>query len=176
MTEKFILDATAGYRMMWFDKNEPHTVFLDCRPEVKPTTIGDYKDLSQFPNETFNLVVFDPQHRPGTNGATGFLKSYGAPLNPETWQSEFRIAFNEFMRVLKPNGILIFKWSTYRICLQTVLSCFPEKPLFGQTTTGHQQEKHAKTYWFCFMKFASLSDKETVTSCSETVGTKEKKE
>jgi len=154
ITNKFILDATAGFRGMWFNKKHPNTIYFDCRQEVDPDIIGNYCHLKQFPDESFNLIVFDPMYRPGTNGATGFLKSYGAPLNPETWQSEFRKAYKEFMRVLKPRGILIFKWSTYRICLKTVLACFPDKPLFGQRTTGHQQKKHSKTYWFCFMKLA----------------------
>jgi len=31
--QKFILDATAGFRMMWFDKNHPYTVFMDKRTD-----------------------------------------------------------------------------------------------------------------------------------------------
>lgn len=157
--EKFILDATAGFRMMWFDKHHPNALYLDERPECEPDMVGDFRDLKQFPDETFRLIVFDPNHRVGTYGATGFAKSYGAPLNPETWHSDFGKAFAEFMRVLTPFGILLFKWSTYRISVKTVLSCFPEKPLFGQVTTGHQQKKHSKTYWFCFMKIPSIHAK-----------------
>ncbi len=152
--EKFILDATAGFRMMWFNKHEPHTIYLDQRPECEPDIIGDYRNLKEFPDETFSLVVFDPNHRTsGGNPPIGILKSYGEPLTPETWPSNFRQGFKELWRVLKPNGILIFKWTTYRIKAETALAVFPVKPLFGQCTSGHGQKNHSKTFWFCFMKF-----------------------
>ena len=32
-SEKQILDACCGSKMMWFDKNEPHTVYADKRTE-----------------------------------------------------------------------------------------------------------------------------------------------
>ena len=28
-----ILDATCGSRMIWFDKSNPNSVFMDCREE-----------------------------------------------------------------------------------------------------------------------------------------------
>lgn len=152
MNEKFILDVTSGYRMMWYNKSHPNAIYLDKRSECNPDIVGDYRDLSRFEDESFRLVIFDPNHRVGTNPPKGFLKSYGEPLQPETWQSEFRQAYREFMRVLKPYGILLFKWTTYRIAIESVLKCFPDKPIIRQKTTGHQQKKHSKTYWFCFMK------------------------
>jgi hypothetical protein len=64
MTEpdKFILDATAGFRMMWLNKKHPNTIYLDQRPECEPDIVGDFRDLKQFPDESFRLIVFDPQH------------------------------------------------------------------------------------------------------------------
>ena len=53
----------------------------------------------------------------------------------------------ECMRVLKPNGTLIFKWNESEIKASDVLSVIPFKPLFGHTT-GRQ----SKTIWMCFMK------------------------
>ena len=58
--EKFILDATAGFRMMWFDKKHPNCIYLDQRPECEPDIVGDFKNLSQFPNGMFKLIIFDP--------------------------------------------------------------------------------------------------------------------
>ena len=64
-----ILDACCGSRMFWFDKNEPHTTYMDRRAEefeihkktinVKPDIVADFRDMP-FDDETFNLVVFDP--------------------------------------------------------------------------------------------------------------------
>lgn len=48
------------------------------------------------------------------------------------------------MRVLKPNGTLIFKWNEEQIKLKDVLSTIKYKPLFGN--------KRAKTHWLVFMK------------------------
>ncbi len=48
------------------------------------------------------------------------------------------------MRVLKPNGMLIFKWNEDQIKLKDVLKCFSQSPLFGN--------KRSKTHWLVFMK------------------------
>lgn len=48
------------------------------------------------------------------------------------------------MRVLKPNGTLIFKWNTEQIPLAKVLEQFGQQPLFG--------DKRSKTRWLVFMK------------------------
>lgn len=48
------------------------------------------------------------------------------------------------MRVLKPNGTLIFKWNEEQIKLKEILNCIDYKPLFGN--------KRAKTHWLVFMK------------------------
>ncbi|HES0491088.1 TPA: SAM-dependent methyltransferase, partial [Streptococcus pyogenes] len=54
MTDIKILDACCGSRLFWFDKNEPHTTFMDVRQEkfemhgkkinVNPDVIGDFRD------------------------------------------------------------------------------------------------------------------------------------
>lgn len=63
------------------------------------------------------------------------------------WKSLIHDGFAECMRVLKPNGTLIFKWNESEIKASEVLSVIPFKPLFGHTT-GRQ----SKTIWMCFMK------------------------
>lgn len=55
--------------------------------------------------------------------------------------------FDECMRVLRPNGILVFKWSEVQITLKEVLQAIGEKPLFG-----NKQPKQSGTHWLCFMK------------------------
>lgn len=55
--------------------------------------------------------------------------------------------FNECMRVLKPNGTLVFKWNTDQISFREVLSYIDHKPLFG--------DKRSKTRWTVFLKEGS---------------------
>ena len=51
-------------------------------------------------------------------------------------------------RALKPNGVLIFKWSEVQFPLSKILPLFPEKPLFG----NRARKRGNKTHWLCFMK------------------------
>lgn len=55
-TDKLILDACCGPRMMWFDKRNPQAVFMDIRDEehilcdgrsleVHPDVIGDFRSI-----------------------------------------------------------------------------------------------------------------------------------
>lgn len=48
------------------------------------------------------------------------------------------------MRVLKPNGTLIFKWNEDQIKLSKILQIIEFKPLFGNKKGG--------THWLVFMK------------------------
>ena len=48
--------------------------------------------------------------------------------------------------MLKPNGVLIFKWAEIQIPLTKILACTPEAPLFGHTGTN------PSTYWMTFIK------------------------
>ncbi|BDQ51061.1 hypothetical protein EfsSVR2281_28720 [Enterococcus faecalis] len=52
--------------------------------------------------------------------------------------------FSECMRVLKPNGTLVFKWNEDQIKLSEILSIIDYEPLYGN--------KRAKTHWLVFMK------------------------
>ena len=78
-TEKHILDATCGSRTIWFQKEHPMAVYMDCREEhdmaiwkstkndsvrtldVVPDVIADFTAMP-FEDNTFELVVFDPPH------------------------------------------------------------------------------------------------------------------
>ena len=156
-----ILDATAGSRMFWWDKCNPDVTFLDKRVgqfdfgsyttakgvvprtvTVNPDVIGDFRDLP-FADESFYMVVFDPPHLVHAGQSSWLAKKYGV-LDPDTWQNDLHRGFRECMRVLKPNGTLIFKWNTEQIKLSEVLATTEFKPLFG--------DKRAKTRWLVFMK------------------------
>lgn len=57
---------------------------------------------------------------------------------------DLKLGFDECMRVLKPNGTLIFKWNEEQVKLKDVLATTEYQPLFGN--------KRAKTHWIVFMK------------------------
>ena len=61
--EKFILDATAGNRVIWAKKNDLPIVFIDIekRLERKPTMFADSRQLP-FQDSMFHTVFFDPPH------------------------------------------------------------------------------------------------------------------
>lgn len=156
---KKILDACCGGRMFWFDKANRHTLFVDQRT-MEPKVVGDGKDARvrsclpdvimdfrslNLPDNTFSLVVFDPPHL--FLGENSYMaQSYGR-LNKNTWKQDLKKGFAECFRVLKEDGVLIFKWNETDVLLKDVLELTDRKPLFG-----HPSGKAQKTHWICFMK------------------------
>ncbi len=153
---KPILDVTAGSRMFWWDKQNPNVVFSDKRQEtytamdrgkeriieVKTDVIADFRKLP-FDDESFHLVVFDPPHLVKAGDSSWLVKKYGK-LDKSTWPQDLKRGFDECMRVLKPNGTLVFKWNDDQIKLSEVLKAMHAMPLFG--------DKRSKTHWLFFMK------------------------
>lgn len=147
-----ILDVCCGSKMFWFDKENPSVTFMDIREcddilcdgrklSIHPDIIGDFRNIP-FDNNSFDLVVFDPPHLLKAGENSWLAKKYG--ILDETWSKDLSQGFYECMRVLKPNGTLIFKWNEEQIKLKDVLSCFYQKPLFGN--------KRSKTHWLVFIK------------------------
>jgi hypothetical protein len=161
--EKFILDATAGFRMMWFNKQHPNCLYIDSRPECEPDEIQDFRKLP-YPNETFRLIVWDPPHLLDKTGTTDLtIKRYFGGLCPETWQDDLKQGFAEVWRVLKPFGVLNLKWSTLQIPSDKLIKLFPIEPLFYQISSKREKRENGKrvrkdiTLWFCFMKIPPIS-------------------
>ena len=154
-----ILDATCGGRMMWFDKKNPRALYVDKRelPEtdlcdgrlfsVAPDIIADFTALP-FADNSFYLVVFDPPHLLKVNDNAYMAIKYGR-LH-DNWQTVIRAGFNECMRVLKPSGTLIFKWSEIQISTKEVIAAIGARPLFG-----HISGRKMNTHWMTFMKEAA---------------------
>ncbi len=157
--EKFILDACCGGKMMWFQKNHPNALFIDTRRrpkgfmterpnfEIAPDEIADFRAL-KYPDKSFKLVVWDPPHTIRRSGLESgvIAKRYGR-LFSDTWEEDLALGFNECWRVLKPHGILIFKWGGKDKKVKEVLRLFSHAPLFGHTTDNLKN-----THWMCFMK------------------------
>ena len=161
--DKKILDVTCGARSIWFDKHHPAAVYCDnrreqyhhlwknagnCTLDINPDVVCDFTDLP-FPDNSFPLVVFDPPHLTGAKETAWLVKKYGKL--DETWPKMLHDGFQECMRVLKPDGVLIFKWSEYDIPASDVWKAIGQKPLFG-----HHSGKQSRTFWACFMKLEEM--------------------
>lgn len=152
---RMVLDPASGGRMMYFDKSDPRVLFGDVRDEswelcdgrrfgVHPDMMMDYRHLP-FADGSFRLVVFDPPHMKHGGDRSYMVIKYGRL--PKDWRESMTAGFRECFRVLKPEGVLIFKWNETQIHLSEILSCTPHKPLFG-----NRQPKQTGTHWVVWIK------------------------
>lgn len=164
--DKPILDATCGSKTIWFNKDNQNAVYFDKRAEtifgewrasqreitINPDVQGDFTNLP-FANESFYLVIFDPPHLEWA-GKTSWLHAKYGRLEGD-WRKMLHDGFWECMRVLKPYGTLIFKWSDVQIKTSELIKIINCEPLFG-----HRSGKNMHTHWMAFMKAVSgtLSD------------------
>ena len=162
--DKKVLDCTCGSRSIWFDKNNPLALYTDIRQEhytaswkgttgsgiservmtIEPDMIVDFTDMP-FEDNSFSLVVWDPPHLKQGGETAWLIKKYGRL--DDNWNSMLHDGFKECMRVLKPDGVLIFKWSEIQIPATEVWKAIGQRPLFG-----HHSGKRSNTFWACFMK------------------------
>lgn len=142
--------------MFYFDKEDERVLFGDIRSEqhvlcdgralnINPDAVVDYRALP-FPDESFRVVVLDPPHLVRTGPKSWQAAKYGR-LSAETWREDLAAAFRECFRVLKPEGVLIFKWNETQIPVSQVLALTPARPL-----VGHKSGKASKTHWITFLK------------------------
>lgn len=158
-----ILDPCCGSRMMWFDRANPNVAFGDQRREtlsltdrshgqeegtrtlcIEPDALMDFRNLP-YADESFYLVAFDPPHLVRAGPRSWLAAKYGK-LGKE-WSEDLRKGFAECFRVLKSNGVLVFKWNETQIKVREVLECSSVAPLFGNTAG-----KKNGTHWIAFMK------------------------
>lgn len=114
--------------------------------EVAPDRVMDFRNLS-LPTSSFKMVVFDPPHIIKRGGKRSWMAEKYGELDRKTWKEDIRLGFEQIFRVLRPDGVLIFKWNETDIPLRDILALTPWKPLFG-----HRSGKAQKTHWVCFMK------------------------
>ncbi|EAA4491047.1 class I SAM-dependent methyltransferase [Salmonella enterica subsp. enterica] len=62
-------------------------------------------------------------------------------------KQDTRAGFKEAFRVLRPHGVLIFKWNETQIPVSQILALTDVKPIIGQRTG-----KNDKTHWIIFVK------------------------
>lgn len=153
---KYILDASCGGRMFWYDKKNTRALFVDRRYvapvrlknrqtfSIVPDAIMDFRNL-QYRSSTFSLVVFDPPHLTRLGKDSYMRLKYGA-LEEKTWRDDIRAGLAECFRVLKPKGVLVLKWNETRYPLKEILKLTPYTPLFGDRSTKRG------TKWTVFVK------------------------
>lgn len=152
---KPILDACCGGRMFWFNKNNPHVLYVDRREveeqrvnggifKVEPDVLCDFRFLP-FQDKTFKHVVFDPPHMLYTGRGDSMVLKY--TILPKDWKRLIRDGFEECWRVLDEGGTLIFKWSEIDIPLKRVLEVISQEPLYG-----HRTGNTGGTIWLAFYK------------------------
>ena len=152
-----VLDATAGNRMMWKNKNPPLTVFMDKKTDlrVRPDVIGVWGH-APFRDDVFDCILFDPPHIVRTKGADPRFTMH---VNYGSWKSktEAIIGINkaqkEFLRLTKR---LCFKWCNTRDgpTLWTLL------PFFKEWKETHRKEWNTKgsgtirgtSFWVTFVR------------------------
>ena len=155
--DNLILDACCGSKMMWFNKQHPNVIYADHRNEthilcdgrsleIKPDIEMNFTSMP-FDDNTFYLVVFDPPHLKSLGKNSWMAKKYGVLL--PTWQADIKAGFDECMRVLKPNGTLIFKWNENQIPTKKIIELIGVQPLFG-----HPTGRNGQTIWMTFIKIA----------------------
>lgn len=160
-----ILDSTASSRSIWYQKNNPFTVFMDKRKgkeyacsenisKEKHRIIRIFPDVQAqwqnipFKNNSFDMVIWDPPHLFRNKDANLSLmsKRYGVFYNDE-WKLIIETSVIELFRVLKTQGIFILKWCEVDKDVNEILKLMPYDPMFG-TRTGQRNN----TYWICFIK------------------------
>lgn len=150
--KKRILDACCGSRMFYFDKKNPEVLYQDNRELettlcdgrhllIKPDVRMDFRNM-KYEDNSFKVVIFDPPHLAHAGTGSWLAKKYG--ILPKDWPTYLKQGFDECMRVLEPDGLLVFKWNEDQIPLKKVLEQFGYKPLLG--------DQRGKTRWLVFIK------------------------
>lgn len=160
---KTVLDPCCGSRMMWNNRTDERVIFGDIRNQVisvtdrshgkedgtrtlciEPDAVMDFRSLP-FPENTFNLVSFDPPHLVRAGNKSWLAAKYGKLS--DSWRDDIKAGFDECLRVLKPDGVLIFKWNETQVKIGDVIQLAPQPPLFG-----HLSGRKGLTHWLVFMK------------------------
>lgn len=160
--DKRVLDPCCGSKMFWFNPHNPDVIYTDIREvnnqliwqskdgkqkryiTIQPDATSDFTDLP-FESNSFWHVVFDPPHLVRLGKTSWLAAKYGVLHG--AWENAIHDGFWECMRVLKPNGTLIFKWSEIDISVSQILKIIEATPLYG-----HKSGKHMSTHWMAFIK------------------------
>ena len=149
-----ILDVCCGGKMFYFNKADQRVHFCDKREldtylcdgrhfVVKPDQLCDFTNLP-FEDNSKSLIIFDPPHLVGESSGWQKIKYGWLDTN---WEEVISKGFKECFRVLRKNGVLLFKWSEENIKIKEVLSLAPDKPVCDMLGG-----RNGKTYCIVFFK------------------------
>ena len=149
--------------MMWADRHNQNVIFGDQRNEtititdrshgkadgtrtliIEPDVQLDFRELP-YPDNSFNLVAFDPPHLVRAGNKSWMASKFGKLSG--NWRDDLQAGFSECFRVLKKDGVLIFKWNETQVKIKDVLALVHQRPLFG-----HLSGRKNLTHWLVFMK------------------------
>ena len=164
-----ILDATCGFKGIWYQKNHPFVTFMDKRSgkfrftdtnnytafndrtyKVNPDVVSTWEN-APFPDNYFDMIVFDPPHLiidrnkkpPAMTQAYGYLFS-------DNWRMELKNGLKKLFELLKPEGIFILKWCENSVKVDEIIKLVPYPPLFGSNT---KSKGHTANFWIVFLKY-----------------------
>lgn len=145
-------DCDATYSKGVFYKRLPPPIYkFDLVPQVKGVEQADARHLP-LADESIGSLVFDPPFKAGNSKVKGIIEQRftAFPSMLHLWDF-YRDALVEFMRVLRPRGIAIFK------CQDTVSS--------GTNWASHYQvEKYAEEVGFAFLDLFILQARSVIWS------------
>ena len=162
-----ILDATCGFRGIWYQKNHPFVTFMDQRNKkvefdnpstlsryrsykINPDIVSQWKD-APFPNNHFDMIIFDPPHliKDEKTKESNMMKPYGY-LNKKTWRQDLQQGIKKLFEILKPQGTFVLKWCENSVPVEEVIKLCPYPPMFGSNT---KSKGHTQNFWILFIKY-----------------------
>ena len=169
-----ILDATAGNRTMWIEKDSENIIYIDRQTElqVKPTIFCDNTN-TPFKDRTFDTIFYDPPHSWGQKKhfycfprwTQEYYELYKDKATPryygwDIYDSRDQLvrhlykAHEEFWRILKDDGILWLKWNEMTMELYRVLSIFSQWSMLLRLYVKSPSQTHGKhqTFWLALQK------------------------
>ena len=165
-----VLDITMGHRGMQKEVKRQfgigYNLFsLDIRGEMgngmKPDIVADSRALP-FASESFDIILFDPPfsfHKStslGNQEYRRFYITYGLDLYTSRVElgGYIQETFKEVVRVMRPTGFCLFKWSESRIKLDYPLSLtgILYEDRRWQRPSKHWGTKTGTSTWYLWLK------------------------
>lgn len=148
-----ILDATAGNRGIWFDKEYPSAIYIDVREGLHPgNLLADCRHTS-YAAESFDLVIFDPPHM-AIGPKAQMAQRYGS--FPTAYIRELVAdAFREFHRILRPDGLVAFKWNDHDQSLKKILAPVTDFDALVGVRVAQRLHHKSETSWVLLRRVES---------------------
>ena len=153
------IDVTAGYRMMWKNKNPPNTIFMDKNKEsVRPPDIIAVWSKMPFRDNVFETVFFDPPHKLGRTTGRGIWATpsnkgyYGIDISKTKFRTETYHGTREFLRVANR---LCLKWNDIELPIDRVLTLLPKAwKKVSHLIIDKELKTKTLTHWVTFINIA----------------------